>query len=187
MTGRALPKDLNAEWAWSQIEACADGSLRGSQQARMRQEMARDPMLAAAVARAREVRTALGSVRREPVPAGLRARLLTIGHPRPIAWRAVAPAALGVATVLLLAVLVLRPMPETPGPTPQIAGHDESEQAIEEFRIAMRYLRIGAERSGEQVGDALATSLRLALATSHDSLREHFAPDQDESHESNGG
>jgi hypothetical protein len=184
MTGKALPKDLNVEWAWSQIEACADGSLRGDQKTRMREAMARDTALAAAVARARDVRAALTNVPREPVPSGLRARLLAIRRPRPVAWRTLATPALGLATVLLVAVLVFQPVPQTRLPAPPMAGHDDANRAIEEFNIAMRYLRIGAERSGEQLSDAVATSLRLALATSHEALRDRYSPDHDQSNES---
>jgi hypothetical protein len=187
MTGTELPKDLNSEWAWRQIEACADGSLRGEQQVRMREAMARDPALVAAVARARDLRAALTDLPRDSVPSGLRTRLLAIARPRPVAWHSLATPVLGFATVLLVAVLVFQPVPEIRPPAPPMAGHDDASRAIEEFNIAMRYLRIGAERSGEQLSDAVATSLRLALATSHDSLRDRYAPDQDQSNESTNG
>ncbi len=199
MTGNELPgklpDDLNIAWAWSRVEACADGSLRGDQQARMRAAMARDPALAEAVDRARELRATLRDLRADPVPAGLRRRLLAIGHRsdgrgRPVAWRAFAPPVLGLATVVLIALLVFRPAPEPALPTPPMTAHEDASQAIEEFSIAMSYLRIGAERSSEQLSDAVGTSLRLALATSHETLLERHAPGRNEpgeSSQSNGG
>ena len=41
-------KDLGEEWAWTQLEAWADGSLTGESRARMDAAMAADPRLRAA-------------------------------------------------------------------------------------------------------------------------------------------
>ena len=70
--------DLNGEWARTQLEAWADGSLEGESRARMAAAIAADPQLAAAAERAAAVQRALRALPHERVPAGLRRRLLAI-------------------------------------------------------------------------------------------------------------
>ena len=49
------PTELNGEWAWTQIESMADGSLEGIALERMQRALENDPRLRRAVARARSV------------------------------------------------------------------------------------------------------------------------------------
>jgi hypothetical protein len=71
-------KDLNSSWAWSQIEAMADGSLRGRERQRMRRHMEADPRLRRAVEDAREMRAALRGLPRARAPHGLLRKLMCI-------------------------------------------------------------------------------------------------------------
>lgn len=183
MTGNS---ELNTEWAWTQVEAWADGSLRGAGRARMREALSEDAELRAAVTRAIAVRRAVASVRPPAPPAGLQRRLLAIPGSSPGAWRWVAAPALGAAIAIVAAVVVLRTpvseVPRTPVSEPPAAVVSaEQAAALHEFEVAMRYLRIGAERSGDQVTDVVGSSLRDALVASRDSLRDR------QSAEHNGG
>ncbi|HEX5419302.1 MAG TPA: hypothetical protein VFY39_04815 [Gammaproteobacteria bacterium] len=71
-------KDLDSSWAWSQIEAMADGSLRGRERRRMRLHVRADARLRRAVEEARAVSAALRGVPRAPLPHGLLLKLIRI-------------------------------------------------------------------------------------------------------------
>lgn len=162
-----MTNDIDTQWAWSQIEAMADGSLAAKDRQRMRGAMAADPHLADAVERARELRRALRGLGGSPVPASLRERLLRIaadaggrGEPnrRPPAysmplwsWGSAASAAMAIAAVLILAT------------RPQAPAVDERAAALREFQVAMAYLQHSYAVAGEQVRRATERRLREAL------------------------
>jgi anti-sigma factor RsiW len=156
-------RDLNSEWARSQIEAWADGSLVGESLARMNAVLANDPRLKAAAERAVAVRRALREPRAEPMPGGLRNRLLAIPAREPrhsTYWWALPAAAAAVAIVAVAVALG----PTAPPPTdPRVA-------AVQEFELAMRYLRDSASVTQVDVTTVLGAGLQEALIKSRDSL-----------------
>ena len=167
-------RDLNGEWARTQLEAWADGSLTGESRARMEAAIAAHPHLKSAAERAVAVHRALRASRPEPMRRGLRRRLLAIPgrapHARSFALPAFASAVAAVAVVA--AVLWLRA--EAPAPIdPQVAA------AAEDFETAMRYLQKSARITQEHVTGAVGTGLRDAFVAS----RETLAQETDE----NGG
>jgi anti-sigma factor RsiW len=160
-------EDLNEEWARTQLEAWADGTLTGESRARMDAAIAADARLASAADRAVAVHRALheapAAVR---MPSGLRRRLLAIPSRAPLARRSffVPALASAVAAAAVVAVaLWLRP--ETPPPVdPQVAV------AQQDFDTAMRYLQKSAVIAEGHVTSAVGTGLRDAFAASRDAL-----------------
>jgi anti-sigma factor RsiW len=161
--------DLNGEWARTQLEAWADGSLEGESRARMAAAIAADPQLAAAARRAAALHRALRALPHERMPSGLRRRLLAIparsarGWPW-FSWPALASAAAAVAVVGVALWLG----PDAPAPP------DERAAAIQEFEVAMRYLQKSARITQGQVTSAVGGGLRDAFAATRQAL------DQDE-------
>ena len=156
-------RDLQNEWAFSQIESYADGSLRGAARERMRAALRSDARLRAAVDRARDVHLALRSGGAAPLPAGLRRRLLAISGPS----LPRAPA-LAVAAVVAAAITVLvwhRPTPAPP-------AVDERAAALHDFEIAMKYMQKSAAITRREVSNHVGGGLREALTVSGNSLRE---------------
>ena len=82
------PTKLNGEWAWTQIESMADGSLEGIALERMQHALESDPRLRRAVMRARSVHRELGGLRERGPSYALLMRLLRIPAP-PLPQRAV--------------------------------------------------------------------------------------------------
>src|SRR5690606_20267355 len=80
-TGGVVVTEIDVRWAWSRVEAAADGSLSRADMRRMRRAIEGDPGLEAAVERAMRLRAALRTLGREPVPASLTGRLLEIRRP----------------------------------------------------------------------------------------------------------
>lgn len=159
-------KDLNVEWARTQLEAWADGSLTGESRARMDAAIAADPRLSAAAERAVAVHRALHAPTAVRVPGGLRRRLLAIPSGAPRARRsffvpALASAAAAVGVVA--AVLWLKPEPPTPV-DPRVVA------AAQDFETAMRYLQKSAVITQGHVTNAVGTGLRDAFAASRDAL-----------------
>jgi hypothetical protein len=155
-------RDLNREWAHSQIEAWADGSLSGEGLERMNAALAGDARLRAAAERAAAVHRALGMSPPERMPGGLRRRLLAIPGRQPrsthwLAWSAAATAAAIVAVALVV-------WPTAPPPIDQRAA------AIQDFELAMRYLRDSASLAQMGVTTRLGAGLQEALETSRESL-----------------
>ena len=151
-------RDLSEEWAWSQLEAWADGSLAGESRARMAAALAAHPALRAAADRAVAVRRALRASPRPALPAGLRLRLLAI--PGRSGWPTFAlPVAAAAAVAVVAIAIALRP--ETPAPldAQQVA-------AIQELETAMRYLQKSAVVTENEVTTALGSGLRDAVAAS---------------------
>lgn len=152
--------EIDVRWAWSQVEAAADGSLSPADARRMRRAIASDPDLEAAVGRAKELRTALRALGREPVPRSLTRRLLEIGRPagrdrasRGPVWSWATAA--GAAGAVAIAVLVLTQVPEP--------RHDERAAALREFELAMTYLHRSYAIAGEHVRRRMERELAEAL------------------------
>ena len=160
-------RDLNTEWARAQLEAWADGSLTGESRARMEALIAADPRLRSAAERAVAVHRALRGSQPEPMPRGLRLRLLAIPgqspRVRPFARPAFASAVAVVAVVA--AALWLRTEPSTPV-DPRVAV------AAQDFETAMRYLQKSARITQGHVEGAVGTGLRDAFAVSREMLEQ---------------
>lgn len=155
-------RDLNREWARSQIEAWADGSLAGESLERMSTALAGDARLKAAAERAVAVRRALRASAAERMPGGLRRRLLAIpgAERRTTYWWALPAAAVAVAIVAVAVTL----RPAAPPPIdPRVA-------AVQDFELAMRYLRDSAALTRLEVSTTLGAGLQEALVTSRESL-----------------
>jgi hypothetical protein len=156
-------KDLQNEWAWSQVEAYVDGDLQGASLERMRDALRHDAQLGRAVERASAVRSALRSTRGAPMPAGLRRRLLGIPGGTRVRWSwAAVPAAMLVAALTVL--LMLRNV-EPPQPDPRTV-------ALQEFETAMKYVRKSAAITGQEVTGTVGGQVRAALLVSRNSLRD---------------
>lgn len=159
-------RDLSAEWAWTQIEAWADGSLPPESRRRMAAAMVADPRLAAAAERAVAVHRALRAPEPPlPMPAGLRSRLLAIPgrttRSRSFALPAFASAAAAAAVVAV--ALWLRPDPPSPADPRAVA-------AAQDLEVAMRYLQKSARMTQGQVTTAVGTGLRDAFAATRQAL-----------------
>jgi hypothetical protein len=150
-------RDLNEEWARTQLEAWADGSLTRENRERMAVAMAASASLRAAAERAVAVHRVLRASAPEPMPAGLRRRLLAIpGRPKHV-WR---PFALPIAASLVAAVATvvwLRPEPP-PQVDPRVAA------MAQELEVAMRYLHKSARITQDQVTNAVGSGFRDAVA-----------------------
>ena len=161
-------RDLNEEWAWTQLEAWADGSLTGESRARMDAAIAADPRLAAAAERAVAVHRALyeaPAVAR--MPSGLRRRLLAIPSREPRARRSFfipTLASAAAAAAIIAGALWLRPEPVKPPPDPRVVA------AAQDLETAMRYLQKSAVITQGHVESAVGTGLRDAFAASRDAL-----------------
>jgi len=176
--------DLEAQWAWSRVEAMADGGLSRNERRRMLAAMAADPELARAVQAATALRRELTRLAHVATPPGLRRRLLGIpGDARRTApW--IRPAAAwavglaGVATVVAaLALLHARPEQE---PLPEVARTKEQAEAIEDFTLAMKYLQKSAALASAEVTTAVGGSL-------HDALNREANHEQKRERRKNGG
>ena len=163
-------------WAWSQIEAAADGSLDGESVQRMAEAQDRDARLRAAVARARTVHAALRASGNERPPRGLLGVLLAIPrrHPRArsasaarVPWRSpvwtTAGGAVAAASLVAIVVAGLSEAPVAPPPEPALA-------AVQDFEVALAYLSKSAAVTGREVGAALNGGITAALEVSRDSL-----------------
>lgn len=154
-------RDLNREWAESQLEAWADGSLTGANRERLQALLASDTRLKAAAARAVAVRRALRASA-APMPRGLRRRLLAIPGGAFGSWPLLAVPATAFA-IAIVGVTLLRPAAPPPPPDPRVA-------AVQEFELAMRYLQKSARVTETEVTTAVGAGLRDALVTSRQSL-----------------
>ena len=154
-------QDLSGEWARSQIEAWADGSLTEANRERMRAALQRDPRLRAAAERAVAVHRALCKPVPASLPCGLRRRLLAIpARPGRVWPRFALPVAAGVAA---LAVAVWWQRPVVPPP-------DERVAAIADFELAMQYLHESARFTQSEVAGAVGSGLQDAWTVSRESL-----------------
>ena len=155
-------QDLNGEWAQSQLEAWADGSLTGANLERMNAALQGDARLRAAAVRAVAVRRALRDPSGAPLSAGLRLRLLAIPGKPFRSWHLALPAAASALAIIGVAFL-LWPAASPPPPDPRVV-------AIQEFDLAMHYLQKSARMTESGVTIAVGTGLREALTTSRESL-----------------
>ena len=159
-------KDLSEEWAWTQLEGWADGSLTGESRARMDAAIAADPRLRAAAERAVAVHRALQAAPAVRMPGGLRRRLLAIPSRAPRVRRSFfIPALASAAAAAAVVAVALWLRPETPAqPDPQVVA------AAQEFETAMRYLQKSAVITQGHVESAVGTGLRDAFTASRDAL-----------------
>lgn len=149
-------RDLNAEWARTQLEAWADGSLAGEQAERMTAALAASPSLRAAAERAVAVHRALRASPQARMPAALRWRLLAI--PGRSAWPMFAlPAAAAVAVAVVATAVWRGPAAPPPLDAQQVA-------AMQDFETAMRYLQKSARITQNEVTNAVGSGLRDAVA-----------------------
>ena len=155
-------RDLNREWAESQLEAWADGSLSAANRERMKAMLAADARLKAAADRAAAVRRAL-QASAPPMPRGLRRRLLAIPGQAWPSWPLLAVPATAFAIAVVGVALLLEPAAPPPTPDPRVA-------AVQEFELAMHYLQKSARVTEIEVTAAVGTGLRDALVTSRESL-----------------
>jgi hypothetical protein len=162
--------DLDDRWAWSQVEAMADGTLPRADEQRMRTAMAADVRLREAVALAATVRGELKRLARAPVPPSQRRRLLRIPSASPRAQsrrvRGLVPAAALVGAAV--AAIALTALLETPR-TPPVASPEAQAQAVADFAVAMSYLR----RSAEIASTDVTTAVRGALPGGRDTARDN--------------
>jgi hypothetical protein len=160
-------RDLNEEWAWTQLEAWADGSLSGESRGKMAAAIAADPRLEAAAKRAVAVHRALhGSWPSAKMPRGLRRRLLAIPSPLPRARSFALPAfaSVAAAVAVIAGALWLEPEPPPVPVDPRVAV------AAQELETAMRYLQRSAVITQGRVTNAVGTGLREAFTASRDAL-----------------
>lgn len=162
--------DIDQQWAWSQVEAMADGSLPREDRRRMRAAMASDRRLHDAVERAIGLRRGLHDLGRAQVPLALRRRLLEIPSrergrlpkQRAALWL---PAAGAAAVVAVAAAVIVATRPE---PVPR----DQQVAALRELQTAMFYLNRSTAVAREEVTQAVQNGLREALEASRDALRD---------------
>ena len=156
-------RDLNEEWARTQLEAWADGSLTRDNRERMAAALAASASLRAAAERAIAVRSALRVAAPEPMPAGLRRRLLAIPAGPKNVWRPFAlPIAASLAAALAAAVWL---QPEPPPPVdPRVAA------VAQELEVAMRYLHKSARITQDQVTNAVGSGFRDAVAVTREAV-----------------
>jgi hypothetical protein len=158
-------KGLSEEWAWTQLEAWADGSLTGESRARMDIAMAADPRLRAAAERAVAVQRALRESPSWSVPRGLRRRLLAIPRQTPRARRTYFVPALASAAAAAIVAVALWPRPEPPAAVdPRIAA------ATQDLETAMRYLQRSAVITQAHVKNAVGTGVRETFVASRNAL-----------------
>ena len=158
-------RELNEEWARTQLEAWADDSLTGESRARMEAVIAADPLLAAAAERAVAVRRALRESAPVSMPRGLRGRLLAIPGQAPRARRSfLVPALVSAAAAAVAVALWFRPEPPTPPVDPQVAA------VTQDVEIAMRYLQKTASITQRHVTSAVGTGFSDAFTVTREAL-----------------
>ena len=149
-------RDLNGEWARSQLEAWVDGSLTGENRERMAAALAADPRLRATAERAAAVHRALRASAPAPMPAGLRRRLLAIPGSSRRVWRSFALPVAATIAVAVVGAVWLRPEPP-PQEDPRVAA------VARDLETAMRYLQKSARITENQVENAVGSGLRDAV------------------------
>ena len=160
--------DLDTRWAWSRVEAMADGSLSRRDARRMRAACARDAGLRLAVERARALRSALRQVGRTPVPLSFYRSLMVRRTPSsaPSERRSLAGswASAAAAASVLAAAVMLMMQPEAPVDAPVEDGPRQA--ALRDFELAMAYLHRSYEITGAHLKRAMQRELREALGAS---------------------
>ena len=190
------------EWAYERVEAMADGTLSSDERRRMHEAMARHAALAAAVARAQTLRSALRGLRAEPVPAGLLSRLLRVPFEQEGAARGrsagtrdgsaakrgrggahgASGASAGSAThalprrawiALPVAAALAVAVVLVVNRTPP--EDDARAAAIRDFGVAMAYLQKSAAHASEEVGGIVSTGIYGAVLAGRESIQEKNA------------
>ena len=159
-------RDLDEEWARTQLEAWADGSLTGESRARMDAAIATDPRLKAAAERAVAVQRALRESPAESMPRGLRGRLLAIPGQAPRARRSFfVPALVSAAAAAAVVAAVLWLKPEPPAPVdPRVAA------VTRDVETALRYLQKTASITQGHVSSAVGTGFGDAFTVTREAL-----------------
>lgn len=153
------------DWAWTRIEAMADGTLAAAERGRMSRAMTADPALGAAVDRARRLNAELRRLPRARPPRGLLARLIAVPGRTRSGWPALAAPFGAVAVAAIAALLVVSVRQAPPDPDPEA-------EAVREFALAMAYLQKSAVVTRDEVGGQVGMSLASVLTASRDSLAE---------------
>jgi len=164
-------RDMNEEWARTQLEAWADGTLTGESRARMAAAIAADPRLEAAAERAAAVRRALRESEAVSMPRGLRGRLLAIPGQAPRAGRSFFVPALvsaAAAAAVVSAVLWLRPEPPA-SVDPRVAA------VTQDVETALRYLQKTASITQGHVSSAVGTGFGDAFTVTREALEKGTA------------
>lgn len=170
--------DLDNQWAWSQVEAMADGALPAADAKRMQAALRADARLREAVERATAVRSGLRRLGRSPVPVppSLWRRLLQIPRAsrraEPMRPAGIVAVGLGLAAASIVAVTIFLGPARTPPPAPP----DERTAALADFAVAMTYLQRSATRADAEMTAAVRSGLQGALAVSRKAMREQPEP-----------
>ena len=157
--------ELDRNWARSQVEAMADGSLSADAERRMRALIHCDPELKAQVERARALRLELRALTSRRAPRGLARRLWQIpaaNRPRTLLW-APATALASLAVVAITAGLLIY----DPGPTREELARDA---AVQDFALVVAYLQKSALVARNEVNAAVGYGMADALATSRSAI-----------------
>jgi hypothetical protein len=162
--------DLNGEWAWTQVEAFADGSLEGVALERMQRALESDPRLRRAVARARSVRRELGLLPKHGPSMAFLLRLLQTPPADPGArrQRIAIPAVGALAAAAIVAGISLW-IGSGPAPKPTDA---QTAAALQQLELAVHYMRKSAAIAHEELNAAVGHGLREALTVSRESVRD---------------
>jgi len=164
-------RDISEEWAQTQLEAWADGSLTGESRARMDAAIATDPRLKAAAERAVAVQRALREPDAVSMPRGLRGRLLAIPGQAPRARRSFfVPAFVSAAAAAAVVAAVLWLKPEPPAPVdPRVAA------VTQDVETALRYLQKTASITQGHVSSAVGTGFGDAFTVTREALEKGTA------------
>jgi anti-sigma factor RsiW len=157
--------ELDRAWATTQFEAMADDSLSPQAKRRMLALMASDPGIAREVRQARALRHQLKGLSRAPVPRRLLSQLWRIPSAERPARSYWAPA--GMLATLAVAVLGLNLLLTEPGLSPQELARQD---AVQDFAIAVAYLQRSADLAQFEVNEAVADSVRGAVAVSRQAM-----------------
>jgi len=154
-----MSTETTKRWVRDNLERAADGDLDGAERRRLRQALAQEPELAEELRRAEALRAALRRLRPPGVPRGLLRRLWRIpagdgGSLRlPLALTSTAAAAVVAVTLALM----------TAGPSPQ---KQQRERALQEFKLAMGYVRAGAREAQREVDSAVSRGIDITTQRS---------------------
>ncbi|HEX9877203.1 MAG TPA: hypothetical protein VGC50_11175 [Gammaproteobacteria bacterium] len=157
--------DLEIRWAWSQVEGMADGSLSADDERRVRAAMTQDPALRHAVRHAATLRRSLRRLDKAPLPPTLLRHLWGIPGRGKRAGPSAAPLWLSVSACGVAAAAAWLLLPADP------AAPDPRAAAVQDFEIAMAYVRQSAVITRDEVTTALGTGLQEAVVTSRDAVR----------------
>ena len=154
-----MSTETERRWVRDNLERAAAGDLSTAERRRLRRALANDTAMTRELQSAEALQTALRRMQPPRVPRGLFRRLLRIpggnhrSHRLPLALASTAAAAVLVVTVALV----------TTGPSPR---EQQREQALQEFTLAMSYVRAGAREARGEVDSAIARSIDITTRRS---------------------